>query len=653
MKKRLLFNFIFLLIFFLIEFFIFYPIYTSDSIYISYGLFPYNICEKQPILWAWIKIIFVISNFITLNIISNSLYSRIFKTKPLKNSNNNFNNCFNNCANTNIHNNFSNNAKYNLNDKLINKFSNINNSLLTLFYDKKNNNLEKNIINKNNLQLLIGLNSENNSVFIPEKGLYQNILVTGTIGSGKTSSAMYPFTKQLIYYKNNNYSEKIGMLILDVKGNYHAQVEQFCNKFNRTEDLIVIELGGKYKYNPLNKPNLKASILANRLKTILLLFSENNSESYWLDKAEQILEHSIKLCRLYNEGYVNFSEIHKLITDQNYYSEKVQILKNKFLKNEFSEQNCYNLLTSITFFENEFLKLDTRTMSILKSEITRITNCFISDYDVLHTFNPTKEEENFYGLSDILEKGKIVVLNMNISEYKNLSKIIAAYLKLDFQTEVLSNLATSKYSRTIAFISDEYHEYVTQTDADFFAQSREAKCINIVATQSYTSLLKTINNESSVKVILQNLINKIWLRTDDSFTIEEAQKQIGKEDKEKFSKTISENAKETVYNYFTNSLNSKNSSITESINSVIQHDFIFDSNYFTQNLETFNCLAFLSDGSCILPPQKLHLIPYFKDYNFYVEEENEPYYNNFIYDNIDTSVYNSLIDKNNIYGRYS
>ena len=653
MKKRLLFNFIFLLIFFLIGFFIFYPIYTSDSIYISYGLFPYNICEKQPILWAWIKIIFVISNFITLNIISNSLYSRIFKTKPLKNSNNNFNNCFNNCANTNIHNNFSNNAKYNLNDKLINKFSNINNSLLTLFYDKKNNNLEKNIINKNNLQLLIGLNSENNSVFIPEKGLYQNILVTGTIGSGKTSSAMYPFTKQLIYYKNNNYSEKIGMLILDVKGNYHAQVEQFCNKFNRTEDLIVIELGGKYKYNPLNKPNLKASILANRLKTILLLFSENNSESYWLDKAEQILEHSIKLCRLYNEGYVNFSEIHKLITDQNYYSEKVQILKNKFLKNEFSEHNCYNLSTSITFFENEFLKLDTRTMSILKSEITRITNCFISDYDVLHTFNPTKEEENFYGLSDILEKGKIVVLNMNISEYKNLSKIIAAYLKLDFQTEVLSNLATSKYSRTIAFISDEYHEYVTQTDADFFAQSREAKCINIVATQSYTSLLKTINNESSVKVILQNLINKIWLRTDDSFTIEEAQKQIGKEDKEKFSKTISENAKETVYNYFTNSLNSKNSSITESINSVIQHDFIFDSNYFTQNLETFNCLAFLSDGSCILPPQKLHLIPYFKDYNFYVEEENEPYYNNFIYDNIDTSVYNSLIDKNNIYGRYS
>lgn len=564
MKKKLIFNTTLLLIFFAIGYIIFSPIYKLNSVYISYGLTPYDICQKQPQLWSFIKIAFIVSNFTTIIIISNIIYPKIFS-----------------------------------------------------IFATQSKTIPPQKINNHTLQLLIGTNAENNNIFIPEKGLYQNILITGTIGSGKTSSAMYPFTKQLIYYKNNIPNDKIGMLILDVKGNYQVQVKEFCEKFNRTNDLIIIELGGKYKYNPLNKPNLKPSILANRLKTILLLFSENNSESYWLDKTEQIIEHSIKLCRLYNKNYVNFSELHNLITDKDYYYKKIEFLKSKFLKNEFSEEECYNLLTSITFFENEFLKLDNRTMCILKSEITRITNCFISDYQVLHTFNPTQEEENFYGLSEILQNGKIVVLNMNISEYKNLSKIIAAYLKLDFQTEVLSNLATNKYSRTVAFISDEYHEYVTQTDADFFAQSREAKCINIVATQSYTSLLKTINNESSVKVILQNLINKIWLRTDDSFTIEEAQKQIGKEDKEKLSTTISENAKETVYNYFTNSLNSKNSSITESINSVIQHDFIFDSNFFTQNLETFNCLAFLSTGNSIIPPQKLQLIPYFKDTNFY------------------------------------
>ena len=565
MKKRLFFNFIFLLIFFTIGFFLFSPIYKLNSVYLNYGLFPYDICEKQPQLWKLIKLIFIPSSIFNLFIISNSIYTYL--------------------------------SKHNIKSKDFSKPQKM---------------------NINDLQLYIGMNDNNKNIYIPEKGLYQNMIITGTIGSGKTSSAMYPFTKQLIYYKNNDSNQKIGMLILDVKGNYQYQVKEFCKTFNRLDDLIVIELGGKFKYNPLNKPNLKPSILANRLKTILLLFSENNSESYWLDKAEQILEHSIKLCRLYNNNYVNFTEIHKLITDISYYQQKQLLLKEKFLNNEFSEEQCYDLLTSITFFENEFLKLDERTLSILKSEITRITNCFISDYTVSHTFNPEKTEENFYGLSEILKNGKIVVLNMNISEYKNLSKIIAAYLKLDFQTEVLSALATNNVNRTVAFISDEYHEYVTNTDADFFAQSREAKCINIVATQSYTSLLKTLNDEATVKVILQNLINKIWLRTDDAFTIEEAQKQIGKEDKEKFSRSISENAKETVYNYLTNTLNSKNSSITESLSSTIQHDFIYDTNYFTQQLDTFNCLSFLSTGNSILPPQKIKLIPYFKSENLFL-----------------------------------
>ena len=59
----------------------------------------------------------------------------------------------------------------------------------------------QNNIKNTSLNLLIGYNSYNNSnIYINESGLYQNFLITGTIGTGKTSSAMYPFTKQLIKY---------------------------------------------------------------------------------------------------------------------------------------------------------------------------------------------------------------------------------------------------------------------------------------------------------------------------------------------------------------------------------------------------------------------------------------------------------------------
>ena len=541
---------------------IFYPIFISNEIIITYGVHPFNICLKNPLLWKYIKIVFiftyVFSNFIFSNFIFNQFLSKFFVRKDKKSSGSKV--------------------------------------------------LESNL---SKLNLLVG-KFNNEDVFIPEKGLYQNFLITGTIGSGKTSSAMYPFTKQLLKYNSENSSDKVGMLILDVKGNYYNQVKNYVDLYGLQDDLVVIGLNSGIFYNPLHKPNLKPIVLANRLKTILTLFSENNSESYWLDKAEQILAEAIKLCRLYNDNYVTFSELHKLITVPGYYKDKIDVLKALFISSKLNNKQIYELNECLNFFQKEFEALDSRTKGILVSEITRITNTFISDYDVFSTFSPDKNKLNFLGFEDVIKSGKIVVLNMNVSEYSLLSKIIATYLKLDFQTEILSSLSNGTDRKT-AFICDEYDKYCTKTDSDFFSLSRESKCINIVSTQSYSSLKSALKDEASVKVITQNLINKIWFRTDDIFTIEEAQKQLGKEEKKKFSKTVSESAKETNFSYITNTLNSCNSNISESYNSYFQSEYIYDTNFFTRELETFTALTFLSDGNKIFEPRKFQMLPYFKN----------------------------------------
>lgn len=563
--NKKLFFILFLTLFFLLfylEISFFYSFLLVDFVYLDLG---FEVFFIEGLLWQNIKILFVLFAFLSVLIISMNISFSISNSRFIK----------------------------------------------SIFNKHKNNNLER---DSNSLQLVVGLNNESGKTLaIPEYGLFQNILITGTIGSGKTSSAMYPFTRQLLEYKYNDANSKIGMLILDVKGNYFSQVYNYAQNIGRLNDLIEIKIKGNYFYNPLDKPFLKPSVIANQLKTILLLFSPNNSESYWLDKAEAVLTETIKLCRLYNNNYVTFTEIHNLVTKPDYYHEKIANLREKFTKNELSKKQIYNLLSAINFFEKEFLSLDLRTLNILRSEITRITNCFVSDFEVERTFCPPKNKINFHGFKDVINLGKIVVLNMNINEFRNLSKIISAYLKIDFQTEVMRRLTKKNISnRVVAFISDEYSEYVTSTDANFFSQSREARCINIISTQSYNSILNTLNNKYSTEIIVQNLVNKIWFRTDDIYTIENAQKQIGKVDKERLSKTISENAKQTNYNFITRSFNSKDSSISESINTYVQNDYVYDFKFFTQELETFNALCFLTDGNKILPPCKIELFPYFK-----------------------------------------
>ena len=565
----------FLLIFGFINFKIFYPIYTATEVIIPYGIHPFDICSKNPELWKIIKITYIFTSSISLFLIGHFIYTRIILN-------------------------------------IFNKIKNLKSNIQKIFNKPKENLKTNSKSLQKSLNLKVGKDENNNVIFIPESGLYQNFLITGTIGSGKTSSAMYPFSRQLLEFNSNNKDKKIGMLILDVKGNYYKQISQYVKKYNLEQDLIVLELGSNVYYNPLHKPNLKAQVLANRLKTILLLFSENNSESYWLDKAEEVLTECIKLCRLYNNGYVTFTELHKLVTIPDYYKEKIKDLRNLFITNKFNDKQIYELNESLNFFEKEFLSLDSRTKGILISEITRITGTFVSDFDVKTTFCPPKNKLTFTGFDEVLSKGKIVVLNMNIFEYNALSKIIATYLKLDFQTEVMSHLARNQ-ARTSAFICDEYDKFASKTDGEFFSLSREAKCINIVSTQSYSSLKTTLKDEATVKVIVQNLINKIWFRTDDIFTIEEAQKQLGKEDKEKVSKSISESAKETNFSYITNTLNSQDSNISESYSTYYQNDYIYDSKFFTQNLETFTALTFLSDGNIIYPPKKLNMFPHFKE----------------------------------------
>jgi|GEM_PF-1092178 hypothetical protein len=452
---------------------------------------------------------------------------------------------------------------------------------------------------------------------IPLNSLRTGVIVTGTTGTGKTYGALYSYTRQSLYFRPQDQERKPGMLILDVKGNYCDKVLDFIDEVGRRDDVIIIELAGQYKYNPLHKPHIRAQVLANRLRVILETFSTGTGDSYWLDKAESMITEAIKLARLAEYGYVSFTIIDNIIRKKQY-KQMIETLSQKKEKGMLSADEIAMFSTVTDYFNLEYEGYDQKIRSIIESEVTRMTAAFITDPSIMETFCPPREELNFFGFDELVDKGKIVILRMNSEEFQNLAKIMSTYLKLDFQSSVMTRLTRpgANRKRPLVFINDEYHFMASRTDGKFFSVCREADCVNIVATQSFTSLIQSIGDKTSVQAILQNLVNKIWLRSDDDFTIEAAQKATGKTEKSRRSESISESGKNSSYSWAYGRSTASDSNLTKSVNYQTVEDYIFPYDFFRQQLRILTGVAFYYLGNPIgsidqdIHCSVLHLIPY-------------------------------------------
>jgi len=98
-----------------------------------------------------------------------------------------------------------------------------------------------------------------------ESALFTNIMITGAIGSGKTSSAIYPILDQICQIYNvwdekttpDNPYKKWGGLVMDVKGDFYEALICLLHWSGRNvlEDLIVITPWANYAYAEMQDPD--------------------------------------------------------------------------------------------------------------------------------------------------------------------------------------------------------------------------------------------------------------------------------------------------------------------------------------------------------------------------------------------------------------
>lgn len=422
--------------------------------------------------------------------------------------------------------------------------------------------------------------TENEEVFVKQDELYKNVLITGSIGTGKTKGAINKFTSYMI-------KKGISGLIIDIKGNYVETVDKYI-KENTNYEYVVISDTTSVKYNPINS-KVKSIEMANRLRRVLELIStSNSSDPYWLDKVENVFFNLILLIKYTDIQRLELREIHKLVTDDDYLKEKIAELKSKDILQMKEDKVAHEVENVLMFFDKEYFGLEKRIQTIIKSEITRLTIPFVTDYDMCQRYGINHRDSVKIDFNNT--KSKLIVLSINMSKNFLISKILSTFVKLEFQSTVLENI--QRPTETFC-ICDEYQEFANVQDSHFLSLSREAKCMNIYSMQSYTSLINILKNEHAAKVIIQNMVNKIWLRNDDNYTVDEVIKQIGKEKKVLKTSSVSEGAQETNKSII-KGFKTKKSNISESISYAESTDYILNAKLLSRDLETFEALVLFS-----------------------------------------------------------
>jgi hypothetical protein len=242
------------------------------------------------------------------------------------------------------------------------------------------------------------------------------------------------------------------------------------------------------------------------------------------------------------------------------------------------------------------------------------------------TYDPVANADGRYGkplapFAELIESGTVCALNFPVSANPGLAKTIGTLMKQDFQRAVLNRIPKmekeSQRWRQVLFLCDEYQSFATVGENDpsgdekFFALSRQAKCMPIVATQSISSLRSALPGESW-RTLLQTFRTKIFLALSDDFSARTASELCGKEEQLKVNYSFSEHGQDAGVSVLNGRSTAHRTTIGASKGYNLQRDFVFEPKTFAE-LKNAQAIVLAYDGLNPMPPTYCYLKPYYLD----------------------------------------
>jgi len=300
----------------------------------------------------------------------------------------------------------------------------------------------------------------------------------------------------------------------------------------------------------------------------------------------------------------------------------------------WTEERIQQFAAVKRWFYQDWLRIEPRLRTSIVEGVSVFLSLFDDNPQIKRIFCPPKEvydpvlnKDGRYGkalppLSELVEQGAVCALNFPVAANPGLAKTIGALMKQDFQRAVLNRIPQmerhpERHWRQALFLCDEYQSFATVGENDpsgdekFFALSRQAKCIPIVATHSISSLRSTLPGESW-RTLLQTFRTKIFLALSDDFSARIASDLCGKEEQLKLNYSISETGQDAGVSVFTGRATAHHATIGTSKSYNVQRDFVFEPKVFSE-LKNAQAIVLAYDGLNPWPPTYCYLKPYYLD----------------------------------------
>ena len=152
---------------------------------------------------------------------------------------------------------------------------------------------------------------------MPEKGLYTGLAIFGAIGTGKTTSCMRPYCRQLLEWQKDDPEQRVAMLLLEVKGDFCYDVQEMLAQYDRSADYLELSLDDTgFQWNPLNSPWLDTYSLAYTLAALVNQLFGKSKEPFWQQAYTNVIRWIIETYRSFPDPWFTFRDIYHCMLDR-------------------------------------------------------------------------------------------------------------------------------------------------------------------------------------------------------------------------------------------------------------------------------------------------------------------------------------------------